>query len=301
MGDADMTILRMKTVYAPLPRLSGDLTVHSVFRSGLNLVSIGGAMMWISYNTGAGYPSSLEVDISDREWVNLDLDRQLHQGDSVPIHNGLATRLQLTPSISLVIDAETTEESAILPSGYTAHHSHYAESITHAIAEIERDNPPQYASITTTINHHLSTAIRSAWRQDAPACLDHLCRIIGLGYGLTPSGDDSVIGALAYTRIFSPRTHLQLSHAVSQLLDRTTMVSATYLRHGTRGYFSHLLANTLRGFYDTPSPDALRQLLQTGHSSGEDTARGILTAHRTINSQPFNQSTKEYSCQLNRA
>lgn len=257
--------------------------------------------MWVSYATGAGYPSSLEIDVSADEWTNLHLPRQLRQGDSVPIRNGLTTRLQLAPSISLIIDAKTTEESTALPAGYTARHARYAESITHAVATIERDNPPQYASVTATINHHLSAAIRSAQRQDAHSCVEHLRRIIGLGYGLTPSGDDSVIGALAYTRLFHPYTHRQLSHAVSHLLDRTTMVSATYLRHGARGHFSNLLADTLRGFYDTPSPDALRRLLRTGHTSGEDTARGILIAHRTIDNQPFNQSTKEYSCQLNRA
>lgn len=296
-----MSIFHVKSVCAPQVRLSGDLTVHSVFQSGLNLVSIGGAMVWVSYATGAGYPSSLEIDISEGEWTNLHLPSQLRQGDSVPIRNGLTTRLQLTPAIAFVIDERTTDKSTKLPLGYTALHAHYAESIAQAIGANERENPPQYASVTATINHHLSVAIRSAQRQDAHSCVEHLRRIIGLGYGLTPSGDDSVIGALAYTRLFHPHTHRQLSHSVSQLLDRTTMVSATYLRHGARGHFSNLLAKTLRGFYDFPSPDALRRLLRTGHTSGEDTARGILIAHRTIDNQRFNQSTKEYSCQLNRA
>lgn len=77
---------------------------------------------------------------------------------------------------------------------------------------------------------------------------DCLCHLIGLGIGLTPSGDDFLCGFLAGLRlsdgssVFLPFLEQHILHT----LDRTNEISATFLRCAVLGQFSapvHLLTN----------------------------------------------------------
>ncbi|NIY47607.1 DUF2877 domain-containing protein [Cedecea colo] len=111
--------------------------------------------------------------------------------------------------------------------------------------------------------------------------------LIGLGPGLTPSGDDMLCGALAalycHPRYRNKlRQHLFLP-TYRQVMTLTTLVSCSYLDNAARGQFStqvlRLLYALNKGQCVLP---AARALLNHGHTSGADTLLGFVTAQEWL-------------------
>ncbi|MEV0968042.1 DUF2877 domain-containing protein [Microtetraspora glauca] len=112
-------------------------------------------------------------------------------------------------------------------------------------------------------------------------------RLLGLGPGLTPSGDDMLCGLLVTLR------HLGLAAAAPRavwLADwlaaavtydaraRTTPISATLLHCAARGEASSEVLGVLRGVAgQQPLDSAVHRLLRLGHTSGADLAWGVRT------------------------
>ncbi|GGO18870.1 hypothetical protein GCM10010116_37980 [Microbispora rosea subsp. aerata] len=132
----------------------------------------------------------------------------------------------------------------------------------------------------------------------APALLERGClagsllesitaaeRLIGLGPGLTPSGDDMLAGLLVALRHLgaaagAPRAVWLadwLAAAVTyDARTRTTPISATLLHCAARGETSPEVTGVLRGVAGhQPLEPALRRLLGLGHTSGADLAWGV--------------------------
>lgn len=110
-------------------------------------------------------------------------------------------------------------------------------------------------------------------------------RLIGLGTGLTPAGDDFLCGILAAlwcaSRENDPdrRFVMGWGRALSARLEATTAISATFLECAIAGSFAgavSTLAEALAGARVTAARAALDRLCTRGHSSGMDTATGLL-------------------------
>ena len=116
-------------------------------------------------------------------------------------------------------------------------------------------------------------------------------RIVGLGPGLTPSGDDALAGLLLALRLLGGAVPGGgravwladwLGAAVTaHASDRTTSLAATLLHCAARGQASVEAAAVLRGIAgQDPLVPAARRLLATGHTSGADLAWGLLLGCR---------------------
>jgi hypothetical protein len=95
--------------------------------------------------------------------------------------------------------------------------------------------------------------------------------VVGLGPGLTPSGDDVLAGYLLACRAFGA--------PVPSLPDlgRTTALSGALLRYAERGVCIPQLAAVLAALGgDSPVEDALDALLAVGATSGAALAAGVL-------------------------
>ncbi|MGW6402971.1 DUF2877 domain-containing protein [Streptomyces sp. NPDC055134] len=132
--------------------------------------------------------------------------------------------------------------------------------------------PHPLAPRLTDLRHALHTNKSSEVRRAARA-------LVGLGPGLTPSGDDILCGALLASRVWGgPLAHL--SSAVADASRRTPLLSAALLRHAARGECvpqAHAFLRALSG--EGPPLElepAVRELLAVGHHSGGDLARGVL-------------------------
>ncbi len=120
---------------------------------------------------------------------------------------------------------------------------------------------------------------------EGPALSAAAGRLIGLGQGLTPSGDDLLCGTLYFLHAFSPADPAlecaarRLRTALSPLLSLTGAVSREYLFAAMEdGYFEVTadFADALAG--GRPLAPALDALLAVGASSGGDIAAGFLLA-----------------------
>lgn len=118
---------------------------------------------------------------------------------------------------------------------------------------------------------------------NADAAILAAAGVVGLGGGLTPSGDDLLMGFLAglWATAASHRRRLslivQLGNGLRRLASQTAEVSATYLWHATQGQFSSSLsdlAGTIGEGFPVDKP--AKQAFRVGHSSGKDAVTGLL-------------------------
>lgn len=138
---------------------------------------------------------------------------------------------------------------------------------------------------------------------DSAKMADTLCRLIGLGIGLTPSGDDFLCGFLAGLHLSPPSSRTLTSESdISQIhmtesnyfqrilekkilshLDRTNEISAAFLQCAVLGQFSapvHLLRNP-----EITAEQIYQAFSGIGHSSGIDTLCGIYVSFSNIANQ----------------
>jgi hypothetical protein len=114
-------------------------------------------------------------------------------------------------------------------------------------------------------------------------------RMIGLGTGLTPSGDDFLCGLMAalwctsHEEASDARFLAGLGAALATQMEATNVVGATLLECAIAGSFCGALRDLAAGFALSRTSDrakalrvAMGRLCAMGHSSGMDTAAGFL-------------------------
>ncbi|MGA2491419.1 MAG: DUF2877 domain-containing protein [Roseiarcus sp.] len=125
---------------------------------------------------------------------------------------------------------------------------------------------------------------RGVWAGRLDAVRGAAARLVGLGQGLTPAGDDFLCGFFAAgccrRAAGLARSHLLMSFAevVRELLGQTTEISASFLRDALAGRISRPLAALAEACSGAPGSDldhALLRLAAIGHSSGLDAATGF--------------------------
>jgi hypothetical protein len=110
-------------------------------------------------------------------------------------------------------------------------------------------------------------------------------RLAGLGPGLTPAGDDFLLGFMA--RIWLEPALLPAGWTAPDLCQRiariaaprTTRLSRTWLTHAARGHFAeswHDLATALSSNDQSAIHHAAARILRTGATSGRDAMAGFL-------------------------
>lgn len=126
---------------------------------------------------------------------------------------------------------------------------------------------------------------------DLARAVDAAEQIVGLGPGLTPSGDDVLAGMLAALRLLGEALPgggdaVWLADWIGAAVTadartRTTALAATLLHCAARGQAGAEVAAVLRGLTGTePLVPALRRLLCAGHTSGSDLAWGVIAGGR---------------------
>ncbi len=119
-------------------------------------------------------------------------------------------------------------------------------------------------------------------RGDGQLLLDGAVGLIGLGEGLTPAGDDCLVGVLAVLWRFHPDFLLRqraISDAIiSSARVGTTVVAREFLFSAVDGTFSEAVVGLVSAPTTGAAQSALPGLLQMGATSGADTAAGIRLA-----------------------
>jgi len=140
-------------------------------------------------------------------------------------------------------------------------------------------------------------ALRSVRAQEARACLAEGLRtgdaiafaygalgLVGLGEGLTPAGDDFLVGALAVVHRFAPswlRKHPAVAAAIdAHAAGATTTVAREFVSHALAGHFAESLIELMTAESFEAVERAATRLLDMGATSGADALTGVRAAIR---------------------
>jgi hypothetical protein len=146
---------------------------------------------------------------------------------------------------------------------------------------------------------------RGAMLRDSELSLDGARGLIGLGVGLTPSGDDLLTGALALFHAVDDADPAFVSwrEAVSRGIaawapGRTTRVARAYLDCAARGEFNENVLDVIRAIPDADEAELrrrARRLQLMGETSGSETLLGILLGVKIF--QQTQTAQRRASCQ----
>ena len=126
---------------------------------------------------------------------------------------------------------------------------------------------------------------------EKPALDAAVAELVGFGTGLTPDGDDYLLGYLAALR---PWKHIEviaahlklLKSSIKSQLHRTTSISRHYLTLALQGHYSepidHLISILLRGSSVSDISLAANKVMEFGASSGVDCLGGFLHGMRSL-------------------
>lgn len=129
---------------------------------------------------------------------------------------------------------------------------------------------------------HLAAGIR---RREPRALIAGGRALLGLGEGLTPSGDDCLVGVLAVLHRFAgdlgeePDVVAALSEAAHH---RTTALGREFVLHALAGLFSEAVIAVVAAPSREDADRAVAELQQLGATSGADTLRGMRLAWHAL-------------------
>ena len=156
-------------------------------------------------------------------------------------------------------------------------HAKKAELLSQLTSLAIAASPP---SLPVSLLSTFSTSIASA---DSASAFAAARRLAGLGIGLTPAGDDFMLGAVLAAWIIHPtETAGVLAEGIANAAaPLTTSLSAAWLRsagRGEAGILWHHFFNALVGGDPFQSQNALCKILGVGETSGADAVAGFLGA-----------------------
>ncbi len=117
---------------------------------------------------------------------------------------------------------------------------------------------------------------------DVSPPLDAVRRLLGLGPGLTPSGDDYLGGMMIALRAFGYGRAVERLYAIidREVPERTNRISAAYLGAAREGWGAaplHDVLNHLAAKTDPPLSSLIPAVDRIGHTSGWDALTGLLS------------------------
>ena len=267
------------------------VAVHSVFRAALNLVRPSGDLLSLLSNEACDGPQSIRLasveDFSSLSLVvgaagafraaEITLDRS---GGLPPFRVGCAAARRLAAETPPPIGgAEERWSAGVALLDGLQQRAGTDLRIGCLLADAAAPGPMGERLARTAL------ALGRSVRAGGAAAVRHAAsRLVGLGTGLTPAGDDFLCGfhaaALCRTGARTGDSGLlaALAGAVRERLGATTALSATLLRSALAGHFFGpltALAQACAGKPGCGAPGAVLQLASVGHSSGMDAATGF--------------------------
>ncbi|SEL09045.1 Protein of unknown function [Carnobacterium iners] len=121
--------------------------------------------------------------------------------------------------------------------------------------------------------------------KDFNAVVKQSYKLVGLGVGLTPSGDDFLLGCLAVWHLFeSPLIEsFEGNNWIEHVKKRSTSISAFMLENGVNGYVNQALNDLLRHYQEEDITRYLQPFLKIGATSGTDMLVGVIFAYDQMN------------------
>jgi hypothetical protein len=289
-----MRLTAIATGYA-VPFINFDATIHSVFRTALNLRPANqDLLLTLVVANEADLPQGIRIDSPvDFTFEPLRISRRVLCLDNTLIFENLNLAVEFNQSRCWQCDLPAMNTKLTNPAVAEAWKSVWKLLNERQVclgAEIVAQELLQSDGLThSAVSRRIGKAIRTLIEITRKYQLDDLStlnRLIGLGTGLTPCGDDFLVGYLAglwcTVRDSAERRQFvsKLGQAVIHLSGKTNDISRTYLHHAANGQVSSRLNTLARAIGNQESPGQLLvaadAALHSGHTSGMDAVTGLL-------------------------
>jgi len=280
-------------IEAPTKRFSG--IVHSVFARACNVRLETGALLTMVSSEKSNVPNGLRIETPAQfgfpDFVRSGEPASCRGGTvrlgrfglSIDLRTAVCWHLDLS---GLRIDLHQQDQAAAWTVAWQTLYAHQRgetlPAITEAMAWASRNLTPPVKRAFRTVPALLD-ATGALHAGEACAAIEPL---IGLGPGLTPSGDDFLVGYFA--GLWSTAGHdtarrgflASVGTWLSQAAAHTNEISRATIQSAVRGNLSEPIARLAQRVDRSDNMDnvqaATRAALQIGHSSGTDGVAGLL-------------------------
>jgi hypothetical protein len=265
--DREATITRLSChLAARLEASAGTIGhVHSVFERAINVRWPDGTLLALHGPGPLLAPFAAAVD-------RVEPLRSLRVGTQVTVEPRrlVAGPLAVAWPLAEVVDCAVGAAAGRAPRHVLAWPGRHSASL---------DSPPGVAG-----RAHLAAAIR---QRDALRLIGGAAMLLGLGDGLTPSGDDCLVGALAVLhhadREWLPGGGSPVVDGIAgSARERTTAVGREFVLHALAGRYSEPVLAALRAISPGEQRRAMIRLAGLGATSGADTLCGMRLACRSL-------------------
>ena len=265
---------------APVTSFDGGV-IHSVFARACNIACASGFLTVSARELGDG-PTVWRLAGN----ATLDLRRFFRPGQRLRRRQALA----FTREVTLDFESASTWRPGPLPLRLR---KRLGARLQCAAAALDRRRCLHSSVIDREASQPLRLLEDACRRLDVERATAEVHRLVGWGEGLTPAGDDALVGllaalpALAQTDANRAAFRRSLSAAVVARVARTTDISAHYLRLAAHGDFNAdvtRLTHALVGADESDAGAGLHEALETalgvGATSGADMVAGMIAGFR---------------------
>jgi hypothetical protein len=270
-----------------IARAGTAVRVQSVYRSVVNITTADGLLTVASPGAG-GLPNGILVDLGP-DWRMIGLQPgMIVQASAASIRvpdAGLEIQLDKAPGWSprFQVSDEVVDVATARWRRRTARTRTIARDRASARGfgallheDTTHDDDVGIMYVARPMVADLIVALESGERR---AAAEVATGLIGLGPGLTPSGDDALVGIEAALHALDAPAAGFLAPAMSGVEERTTALAATLLRHAAAGEFAERLHTLLAGLLgpdDETIATAIDRAAAWGATSGTDCLLGVL-------------------------
>jgi hypothetical protein len=262
-----------------VPAAPFDATVHSVYRSACNLAH-GDTLIILAVFASPEGPTTVRLDAAG----SIDLRDWFHPGEAVTSRGAWLAFANVRVDCGHARTWAPPQQALYAPTpidlarGLQVARTRLDAQRTHCASVLHREG----AAVCRDLEH----ACRSL---ESGAAQTQVARLIGWGEGLTPAGDDFVVGLLAALQILAGddarRSFLhRLCATVAAASAYTTAVAAHYLRLAAHDHFNADLHDLRDALLAGDDPARLERSLDTvlsrGATSGGDLLAGLLAGIR---------------------
>ncbi|WP_447886516.1 DUF2877 domain-containing protein [Serratia fonticola] len=292
---AVITFSALSIGYLAANRLADQdrLQVHSCFQRSLNLSHPDGYLLPLLSRDFQNLPDAILIPVR-REW---DWRHHAQIGQTATFHHGVLRGVGWSVEIDDAACWQPDQMDAGEPALLNVL-SHYA-TLERQLIEYCRQHPSESdlqllpGRVPSGTARHPPRVVQLELTDSPELLAAEVTALIGYGRGLTPDGDDYLLGYMA--ALWPWRQHPAVaSHdgalrdLVGSQLSRTNDISRHYLARALAGHFSAPICQLMLVLASTASARQVQlaalEVVQFGASSGVDCLAGILHGLRTLRS-----------------
>ncbi len=273
------TRLKLVSVGPDVSVESGSVSFHSKFSNAVNLILDGNNLVSIVTNKVGGGPNNIVLNAQDVSFINV-----VKWNESYFMINGE------------VLLRNTAKVYNPLLSLHDVRISDFLTGLNFFERLLIKNAPPLSAAFLlddrrknffiTPFEKNLRISIRNSVDRFLEGDLSAISKLKGLGFGLTPQGDDLIDGfvsaLLVYEFITKVNTYL-LRNKIYSAAETSNLISNTFLRYAVKGMFYQRVKELIEAVALNDKGkiiNSTEKLLNIGETSGSDIGAGFVLMSR---------------------